>query len=142
MQAHLTLQQPRVLPTSRSVSRRAPIGRRQLKTQALDTSLVISGATATSLALGRFVFLPFHRDNLSRQLPKQNDTPYAEAGDRLAQVSLDSLALFSCKGRAQATTAKSIKCKFFVAADMASCLKMPVLLSTPDTTFSLPVCSF
>ncbi|KAK9791850.1 hypothetical protein WJX73_002993 [Symbiochloris irregularis] len=75
-----------MLATSRAVSCRAPIGRRQLKTQAVaDTALVISGATATSLALGRFVFLPFHRDNLKRQQPRQNDTPYAEAGDRLAQ---------------------------------------------------------
>ena len=32
-----------------------------------ETSIVISGATAASLALGRFVFLPFQRDNVSRQ---------------------------------------------------------------------------
>lgn len=86
MQANLTLQ-PRLV-ASRPVTRRAPISRRQVTTRAaFETSIVISGATASALALGRFVFLPFQRDNINRQQPRQNDTPYPDAGDRLAQVS-------------------------------------------------------
>jgi len=51
-----------------------------------DTQLVISAATAGSLALGRFVFLPFQRDNVKRQgLGKQNGVTAAEAGDKFAQ---------------------------------------------------------
>ena len=84
MQTNLVLQ-PRLM-AARPATLRAPVGRRQVKVNALDTSLVISGATAASLALGRFVFLPFHRDNLSRQIPTQNGVTNAEAGDRLAQV--------------------------------------------------------
>ena len=50
-------------------------------------NIIISGATAASLALGRFVFLPFQRDNANRQgLGKQNDETHAEAGDRFSQV--------------------------------------------------------
>ena len=46
-----------------------PVQRQQrLQTRAaLETSIVISSATAASLALGRFVFLPFQRDNVKRQ---------------------------------------------------------------------------
>ena len=84
MQAKLALQ-PRLL-ASRPVTRRAPVGRRQVKTQALETSIVISGATAASLALGRFVFLPFQRDNVRQQVPTQNGQTAAEAGERLSQV--------------------------------------------------------
>ena len=42
-------------------------------------------ATAVSLALGRFVFLDFQRDNAARQgMPVQNGVTHEEAGDRLA----------------------------------------------------------
>ena len=47
---------------------KAPLRTRRVSAQAIaETSIVISGATAASLALGRFVFLPFQRDNVSRQ---------------------------------------------------------------------------
>ena len=45
-----------------------------------------AAATAASLALGRFVFLPFQRDNAKRQgLGKQNGVTHPEAGDKFAQ---------------------------------------------------------
>jgi len=48
-----------------------------------DTNLIISGATAASLALGRFVLLPIQRKfNAKAGLPTQNGIPHAEAGDR------------------------------------------------------------
>ncbi|KAL6769897.1 PSAG1 [Auxenochlorella protothecoides x Auxenochlorella symbiontica] len=51
-----------------------------------EVNLVVGGATFAALALGRFVFLPFHRDNLARQgLPRQNGITHAEAGDRGAE---------------------------------------------------------
>ena len=55
----------------------------QVKTQALsNTILVISGATAASLALGRFVLLPVQRGFSEKAgPPKQNGIPYPEAGD-------------------------------------------------------------
>lgn len=40
---------------------------RQVTRAINDTNLIISGATAGALILGRFVFLPFQRDNLQRQ---------------------------------------------------------------------------
>jgi len=47
-----------------------------------DTILVISGATAASLALGRFVLLPVQRGFSEKAgPPKQNGVPYPEAGD-------------------------------------------------------------
>jgi photosystem I subunit V len=50
-----------------------------------DVNLVVGGATIASLALGRFVFLPFHRASLAKAgLPKQNDKTHEEAGDRLS----------------------------------------------------------
>lgn len=50
-----------------------------------DTNLVISGATAASLALGRFVLLPVQRKfNKKAGQPTQNGIPHAEAGDRWA----------------------------------------------------------
>jgi len=46
----------------------------------------LAGATIASLALGRFVFLPFHRNSLAKAgLPKQNGKTHFEAGDRLAE---------------------------------------------------------
>jgi len=50
-----------------------------------DSQLVISGANAVMLGLGRFVFLPYQRDRVaSAGLPKQNGMTHLEAGDRLA----------------------------------------------------------
>lgn len=52
-----------------------------------DTNLIISGATAASLALGRFVLLPVQRRfNNKAGLPQQNGISNAEAGDRQAQA--------------------------------------------------------
>ncbi len=61
----------------------------QVTTKALrDTNLVISGATAASLALGRFVLLPIQRKfNAKAGLPTQNGVPHAEAGDRGEMVA-------------------------------------------------------
>ncbi|CAK0784166.1 hypothetical protein CVIRNUC_007369 [Coccomyxa viridis] len=51
-----------------------------------DTNVIIGGATVASLALGRFVFLPFQRANAKKQgLPVQNGETNLEAGDRLAE---------------------------------------------------------
>lgn len=51
-----------------------------------DVNLVVGGATVASLALGRFVFLPFHRASLAKAgMPKQNGQTHFEAGDRLAE---------------------------------------------------------
>ena len=54
----------------------------------LATSPVIIASTASLLFLGRFVFLPFQRDNVARQgLPVQNGVTHAQAGDdRAIQV--------------------------------------------------------
>ena len=76
---------PRIQIKSRALraSGRAP---RQVTRALSDTNLIISGATGVSLALGRFVFLDFQRDNARRQgLPVQNGVPYAEAGDKLSE---------------------------------------------------------
>jgi len=52
----------------------------------LPTSAVVIGSTTTLLALGRFVFLPFQRDNVKKQgLPVQNGVTHAAAGDTRAQ---------------------------------------------------------
>ena len=52
---------------SAGVSRPVVRQRRMECRAGLETSIVISSATAASLALGRFVFLPFQRDNVGRQ---------------------------------------------------------------------------
>ncbi len=45
-----------------------------------------AGATVASLALGRFVFLPYHRRSLAKAgKPVQNGTTHYDAGDRLAE---------------------------------------------------------
>ncbi len=45
-----------------------------------------AGATIASLALGRFVFLPYHRRSLAKAgKPVQNGTTHYDAGDRLAE---------------------------------------------------------
>ena len=49
-----------------------------------NTSLVICAATAASLALGRFVFLPFQRDQQERAGQQQQGD--GGGGDRLIQV--------------------------------------------------------
>ncbi len=54
--------------------------------------LCAPAATAGSLALGRFVFLPFQRDNVKRQgLGKQNGVTHPEAGDKFAQEATFAL---------------------------------------------------
>lgn len=54
-------------------------------TCALNPSLVISLSTGASLFLGRFVFLSFQRDNVTKQgLPSQNGKTHYEAGDTRA----------------------------------------------------------
>ena len=74
-----------VAPTSisSSVSGR----KRTVTTKAIsDANLVVGGATFASLALGRFVFLPFHRSSLAKAgMPKQNGQTHLQAGDRLAE---------------------------------------------------------
>lgn len=83
------LQQRTALATplqSRSRVLRAGRPARQTTRALSDTNLVISGATAVSLALGRFVFLDFQRDNARRQgLPQANGVEYSKAGDKLSE---------------------------------------------------------
>lgn len=51
-----------------------------------NTALTITLSTGALLFLGRFVFLPFQRDNVSRQgLPVQNGVTHFDAGDSRAQ---------------------------------------------------------
>ncbi|EIE21723.1 hypothetical protein COCSUDRAFT_83512 [Coccomyxa subellipsoidea C-169] len=80
----LSLRPLTALPTARPSARRSRV---QTPVRALsDTNLVIGGATVASLALGRFVFLGFQRDNAKKQgLPQQNGQSNVEAGDRLAE---------------------------------------------------------
>ena len=72
-----------IAPTSVGTS----IRKRTHTTKAIsDANLVVGGATIASLALGRFVFLPFHRNSLSKAgQPKQNGQTHMQAGDRLAE---------------------------------------------------------
>ena len=66
---------------------KATAASRRVTTKALsNVNLVVGGATMASLALGRFVFLPFHRSSLAKAgMPKQNGQTHFEAGDRLAE---------------------------------------------------------
>ncbi|KAL3159744.1 hypothetical protein ABBQ38_010150 [Trebouxia sp. C0009 RCD-2024] len=76
---------PRIQIKSRAL-KASPRTSRQVTRALSDTNLIISGATGLSLALGRFVFLDFQRDNVSRQgLPEQNGITYVEAGDKLSE---------------------------------------------------------
>ena len=76
---------PRIQIKSRAL-RASTRSSRQVTRALSDTNLIISGATAVSLALGRFVFLDFQRDNARRQgLPVQNGVPHSEAGDKLSE---------------------------------------------------------
>jgi hypothetical protein len=56
----------------------------QVSCRAFETQLVISGATATLLAIGRFAALPYQRETAKNQIPKQNGTPHEKAGDQCA----------------------------------------------------------
>ncbi|XP_074560680.1 photosystem I reaction center subunit V, chloroplastic [Curcuma longa] len=51
----------------------------------LSAPLVISLSTGLSLFLGRFVFFGFQRENVAKQVPKQNGIPHFEAGDERAK---------------------------------------------------------
>ncbi|KAL4458443.1 hypothetical protein ABPG75_013308 [Micractinium tetrahymenae] len=64
-----------------------PAAARRLTTKAIsDVNLVVGGCTVGALALGRFVFLPFHRASLAKAgLPKQNDQTHFAAGDARAE---------------------------------------------------------
>ncbi|CAK9228404.1 unnamed protein product [Sphagnum troendelagicum] len=77
-----------------SFSSRTAVGRSVAKTTcSLDTPLVISLSTGALLFLGRFVFLPFQRDNVARQgLPEQNGQTHYEAGDDRAQEVVSLLS--------------------------------------------------
>lgn len=57
---------------------KVPSRGRRMTAQALQTPIIISGATAASLALGRFVFLPFQRDNVNRQGLGETHIPVAQ----------------------------------------------------------------
>lgn len=46
-----------------------------------ETQLVVSGATATLLAVGRFAALPYQRRTAESQMPTQNGETHAAAGD-------------------------------------------------------------
>lgn len=48
------------------------------------TQLVISGATATMLAIGRFAALPYQRRIAESQIPMQNGESHEAAGDMYA----------------------------------------------------------
>ncbi|KAK8937079.1 hypothetical protein KSP39_PZI012748 [Platanthera zijinensis] len=50
----------------------------------LNPSVVISLSTGLSLFLGRFVFFNFQRENVAKQLPKQNGVTHFDAGDTRA----------------------------------------------------------
>jgi photosystem I reaction center subunit V len=73
--------------TKRTCTHHASLGRAgRLAGHSQRVCLCGSAATAGSLALGRFVFLPFQRDNVKRQgLGKQNGVTHPEAGDKFAQ---------------------------------------------------------
>lgn len=43
------------------------------------------GATLASLAVGRFVALPYQRAQIQKQVPKQNNVDYVSAGDNRAK---------------------------------------------------------
>lgn len=79
--------------TKRACTHHAPLGRAgRLAGHSHRACLCAPAATAGSLALGRFVFLPFQRDNVKRQgLGKQNGVTHPEAGDKFAQEATFAL---------------------------------------------------
>lgn len=46
-----------------------------------ETQLIVSGATATMLAIGRFAALPYQRRTAESQVPMQNGITHQAAGD-------------------------------------------------------------
>jgi len=85
----------RVLPVRPSLIAASPPPLTPLCSQAVvapralsDVNLTISGATAASLFLGRFVFFEYQKKAAAKAgLPKQNGKTHLEAGDRLAAES-------------------------------------------------------
>ncbi|KAI9100085.1 hypothetical protein K1719_024303 [Acacia pycnantha] len=66
--------------------KRTTAARRGLVVKAeLNPSVVISLSTGLSLFLGRFVFFNFQRENMAKQVPKQNGLTHFEAGDTRAK---------------------------------------------------------
>eukprot|EP01025_Chloroclados_australasicus_P019096 TRINITY_DN2027_c0_g1_i2.p2 TRINITY_DN2027_c0_g1~~TRINITY_DN2027_c0_g1_i2.p2 ORF type:complete len:184 (-),score=12.72 TRINITY_DN2027_c0_g1_i2:97-573(-) len=59
-------------------------GSRQVTRAIGDTQLVISGATAVMLGIGRFAAMPYQRKMAEMQVPTQNGETHAAAGDSLA----------------------------------------------------------
>ena len=58
-----------------------------------DVNLVISGANALCLALGRFVFLPYQRAQVERVgMPTQNGKTHFAAGDSRAEEASFAMA--------------------------------------------------
>lgn len=105
---------PRIQIKSRAL-KASPRSSRQVTRALSDTNLIISGATGLSLALGRFVFLDFQRDNVRRQgLPEQNGIPYAEAGDKLSE---EASFLKSTNDPAGEESA----CSTFIVSDVPTC---------------------
>lgn len=49
-----------------------------------ETQLIVSGATATMLAIGRFAALPYQRRIAESQVPMQNGETHLSAGDSYA----------------------------------------------------------
>jgi photosystem I reaction center subunit V len=55
-----------------------------------STQLVITGATAVMLGIGRFAALPYQRRSAENQMPKQNGETHSSAGDACV------LSAYSC----------------------------------------------
>lgn len=53
-----------------------------------ETQLIVSGATATLLAVGRFAALPYQRRTAESQVPTQNGDTHLAAGDAYAAAHL------------------------------------------------------
>jgi hypothetical protein len=66
--------------------------RRMQVTKAFGTTqLIVSGATATMLAIGRFAALPYQRKIAEKQVPMQNGETHLAAGDAYAPSMSHSL---------------------------------------------------
>lgn len=74
-----------IQPKSISLAPARSVARRAVVRSELSPSLVISLSTGLSLFLGRFVFFNFQRENVAKQVPKQNGKSHFEAGDTRAQ---------------------------------------------------------
>ena len=53
-----------------------------------ETQLIVSGATATMLAIGRFAALPYQRRIAESQVPMQNGETHLSAGDSYAPAHI------------------------------------------------------